>query len=101
MIQTLKASDVRSNWSQLLNKVFRGETEVVVEKSGIPVAAIVSAQEYQKLQQIKQQREKDFAVISKIRTAFKDQSPEQIQKNIDQAITDVRSERKHQRTHSK
>ena len=101
MTQTMKASEARQQWSKVLNKVFKGQTRVVVEKSGIPVAAIVSAQEYQKLQQIKQQREKDFAVISKIRTAFKDQSPEQIQKNIDQAITDVRSERKHQRTHSK
>ena len=45
MIQTLKASDVRSNLSQLINKVFSGETEIVIEKSGIPVAAIVSTQD--------------------------------------------------------
>ena len=90
----MKASDVRSNWSQLLNKVFRGETEVLVEKSGIPVAAIVSAQDYQKLQQIKQRRERDFAIIDKIRAAFKDQSPEQIYKGVEQSIAEVRAENK-------
>src|SRR5258708_25058182 len=98
MTQTLKASDVRSNWSQLLNKVFRGETEVLVEKSGIPIAAIVSAQDYQNLQQIKQQREEDFVVINKIRTAFKDQSSEQIEANVSQAIAQVRKENKQKTT---
>lgn len=94
MTQTLKASDVRSNWSQLLNKVFRGETEVIVEKSGIPIAAIVSTQDYQKLRQIKQQREKDFAVLDRMRIAFKDQSSAQIQANVKQAIAEVRRENK-------
>ncbi len=94
MTQTLKASDVRSNWSQLLNKVFRGETEVLVEKSGIPVAAIVSAQEYQKLQQIKQRREKDLTLVNDIRASFADQTPEQITKGIKRSIEEVRSERK-------
>lgn len=94
MTQTLNASDVRSNWSQLLNKVFRGETEVLVEKSGIPVAAIVSTQDYQKLQHIKQRRKKDFAVINDIRTAFRNQTPEQIIKGVETSIAQVRAEQK-------
>lgn len=94
MTQTLKASDVRSNWSQLLNQVFRGETEIVVEKSGIPVAAIVSAQDYQKLQQIKQARERDFAVINKMRAAFKGIPDEVIEKEVNKAVTEVRKERR-------
>ena len=39
MTQTLKASEARAQWSQLLNKVFRRQARVIVEKSGIPVAA--------------------------------------------------------------
>ena len=94
MTQTLKASDVRSNWSQLLNQVFRGETEVVVEKSGIPVAAIISAQDYQKFQQIKQARERDFGVINRMRAAFSDQSDEEIEKQVNKAVLQVRKEYK-------
>lgn len=94
MTQTLKASDVRANWSQLLNKVFRGETEVLVEKSGIPVAAIVSAQDYQKLQQIKKQHVKDFALLDQIRSTFADQTSEQIQKGVEESIAEVRKKRK-------
>lgn len=94
MLQTLKASDVRSNWSQLLSKVFRGETEILVEKSGIPVVAIVSTQDYLKLKEIKLRREKDFAVISQIRTMFADQTPEQINKGVIRSIAKVRKEHK-------
>lgn len=101
MTQTLKASDVRSNWSQLLNQVFRGKTEVIVEKSGIPVAAIVSAQEYQKLQQIKQARERDFVVIDRMRAAFRDQTDEEIEKNVSKAVREVRKERSLRATTSK
>ena len=41
MTQVMKASEARAQWSQLLNKVFRSQTRVVVEKSGIPVAAVI------------------------------------------------------------
>ena len=30
MTQTMKSSDARQQWSQLLNKVFRKETRVIV-----------------------------------------------------------------------
>ena len=93
MTQTLKASDVRSNWSQLINQVFRGETEVVVEKSGIPVAAIVSAQDFQKLQKIRRQRLKDFTLLDSMRSAFKDQSSEQIETAVTQSISRVRNKK--------
>ena len=45
MTKTIKASVARQQFSQLLNDVFRGKIRVVVEKSGIPVAAIISANE--------------------------------------------------------
>jgi prevent-host-death family protein len=46
MTKTIKASVARQQFSQLLNDVFRKESRVVVEKSGIPVAAIISASDF-------------------------------------------------------
>jgi prevent-host-death family protein len=92
MTQTLNASNVRSNWSQILNDVFRGQKEVLVEKSGIPVAALVSAQDYKTLQQIRKQRQKDFDLIAQMRANFKDQTPEEIQSKTAKAIKQVRKE---------
>ena len=41
------ATEVRNHLGSLLNRVFRGEEHLVVEKSGIPVAAIISMQDYE------------------------------------------------------
>ncbi len=54
MTQTINASDARQHWSELLNKVFRKETRVIIEKSGIPVAAIISAEDLERLNRFEQ-----------------------------------------------
>ncbi len=46
--EIIKASEARQQWSQILNRVFRGETRVLVEKSGIPGAAIISADDLER-----------------------------------------------------
>ena len=38
--EVVKASQARQHLSEILNKVHRGNVRVLVEKSGIPVAAI-------------------------------------------------------------
>jgi prevent-host-death family protein len=43
VIETINASAARQHWSELLNRVFKGETRVLVEKSGNRVAAVISA----------------------------------------------------------
>ena len=56
MTQTRKASQVRQEWSKLLNTVFRGKTRVVVEKSGIPVGAVIAAEDLERLKEFGGQR---------------------------------------------
>ena len=88
----MKASEVRAQWSQLLNKVFRDKTRVVVEKSGIPVAAVISAEDLQRFTQMEEQREKRFKALDKMRDAFKNVSPEEIDREVKKAISQVRAE---------
>ena len=92
MTQVMKASDVRAQWSQLLNKVFRNQTRVVVEKSGIPVAAVISAEDLQRFTQMEEQREKRFKALDKMREAFKDVPSEEIDREVKRAISQVRAE---------
>ncbi len=94
MTQTLKASDVRSNWSQLLNQVFVDQTRIIVEKSGIPVAAVISAQDLARLTQLEEQRKEGFKALDSIREAFKDISPEKIEQEVANALKQVRTENK-------
>ena len=92
MTQVMKASEVRAQWSQLLNKVFRSKTRVVVEKSGIPVAAVISAEDLQRFTQMEEQRGKRFKALDKMRDAFKNVAPEEIDREVKRAISQVRAE---------
>lgn len=88
--QTMKASDARQNSSRVLNEVFRGKTRVLVEKSGIPVAGIVSARDLERLRQLEEQRERDFAVIDEIREAFKDSPDDETEREVENAVASAR-----------
>lgn len=92
MTQVMKSSEVRAQWSQLLNKVFRSKTRVVVEKSGIPVAAVISAEDLQRFTQMEEQRKERFKVLDKMREAFKDVPPDEIDREVKKAISQVRAE---------
>jgi prevent-host-death family protein len=92
MTKTIKASEARQHFSQLLNEVFRRESRVVVEKSGIPVAAIISAQDFKRLARLEAERNRDFAILDEMREAFKDVPAEEIEREVARAINQVRKE---------
>jgi prevent-host-death family protein len=92
MTKTIKASDTRQQFSKLLNEVFRGEKRVVVEKSGIPVAAIVSPQDFKLLARLEQERAEQFKILDEIGAAFQDVPPEEIEREVNRAIAQVRRE---------
>lgn len=94
MTQVMKASDVRAKWSQLLNKVFRSKTRVVVEKSGIPVAAVISLEDLQRFTQMEEQRARRFEVLDRIGEAFKDVPEKEIDREVKRAISEVRAEKR-------
>ena len=86
MTQTMKISDVKNTLSSLVNKVYRKETRVLVEKSGIPVAAIISADDLKRFAQLEREQEERFAVIDRAREAFKDVPAEEIEAETDRII---------------
>jgi prevent-host-death family protein len=92
MTKTIKASVARQQFSKVLNEVFRGDNRVLVEKSGIPVAAIISAADLQLLARLEAERNKDFAILDEMREAFKDVPPEEIEREVARAISQVRAE---------
>jgi prevent-host-death family protein len=96
--QTMKLTDARQNFSQVLNKVFRGKTRVLVEKSGIPVAGIVSARDLERLNQLDEQRQADFAVLDEIAEVFRGVPAEEIDREVSLALAaarkEIRAERK-------
>ena len=94
MTEIMKASAARQQWSQVLNKVFRNQTRVIVEKSGIPVAAVISAVDLQRFTQLEEQRKERFKALDRMREAFKDVPIEVVEREINKAITQVRAEKR-------
>ncbi len=91
MTQTMKISDVKNALSSVVNKVYRNETRVLVEKSGIPVAAIISADDLKRFAQLEREREQRFAVIDRAREAFAGVPAEEIEAETDRIIARNRS----------
>ncbi|MCL5074519.1 MAG: type II toxin-antitoxin system Phd/YefM family antitoxin [Chloroflexi bacterium] len=52
MQKVIPATEVRNKLGRLLNRVYRSEEHLVVEKLGIPVAAIISMKDYEQYRRL-------------------------------------------------
>ena len=98
MKKTVKASEARQQLPQLLNTVYRGDTRVLVERSGIPVAAIVSARDLEELTRLDQQRAEFDRALARMQEAFKDVPPEEIEQETNRIVAEVRAQLRDERT---
>jgi prevent-host-death family protein len=92
--ETMKISDVKAMLSRLVNAVYRREKRVLIEKAGIPVAALISAQDLERLARADEEDREAWAVLESMRAPFKDVSSEEIEREAAKAIAEVRAERR-------
>ena len=90
--ETVDATDAKRQFDGLLDKVDRQEVRILVEKSGVPVAAIVSADDLRRLDRLDEERAERFKVIDTLRAAFEDVPPEEIDREADRAVATIRAE---------
>jgi prevent-host-death family protein len=88
--RTINATAARQQFSELVNQVFRREQRVLIEKSGIPVAALISADDLEKLARLEAERERDFAVLDEVARAFEDVPSEELEREVLRAVASVR-----------
>jgi prevent-host-death family protein len=98
MTQTIEASDARQRWSDLLNQISRKETRVIVEQSGVPVAAVISTDDLARLDHYDRERAARFKVLDDIGAAFHDTTPEEIEREVSRALAEVRAETRQERS---
>jgi prevent-host-death family protein len=91
-VKKVQASEARQRLPDLLNRVYQGKTRIVVERSGIPVAAIVSVDELQQLESFDQQRDELWAVMQRMSEAFKDVPPDELEREVSRAVAQARKE---------
>ena len=94
MTQIMKASEAREQFSQLLNRVFRRETRVLVEKSGIPVAAIISPDDLERLNLIDEERAERFNALDESWKAFEGVPLEDVEEEVTKAVASARKKQR-------
>ena len=77
--------------------MYRGQGRVVIERSGIPVAAIVSPQDLAALNRLDEQRAELADVLAEMREAFKDVPQEEIEEETNKAVAEVRAQMRAER----
>lgn len=90
--ETLNTTDARRDFSQLLNQVYRREKRIIVEKSGIPVAAIVSIADLKRIQQIEERQRRNLALLDRVQAAFADVPPEEHEREVAKAVAEAWAE---------
>jgi prevent-host-death family protein len=89
MTKRISAREARNRFSDLIGSVHYAGEEVIVERSGRPMAAVIPVEVYERL--VAERRDR-FEVIDRIRSRLPDVSLEQIEKDVTEAMGKIRSE---------
>jgi prevent-host-death family protein len=99
-LETMNVSEARKQFSETLDRVHRREARVVVEKSGIPVGAIVSMDDLEQLKRIDRNRTQLLEAMTNIARHFEDVPEAELEREVEKAIAEVKAERRGQRESS-
>lgn len=89
--QTMNTAAAGAAFNELVKKVSEHETRVLVEEKGKAVAAIVSAEDLQRLTQLDAEWEDDWRVIDELHDRNRDKDPVEVERDVAAAITAVRA----------
>jgi prevent-host-death family protein len=98
--ETMSVSESRKQYSELLNRVYRDQEQVIIEKNGIPVAAIVPISTMKDAESRASRRADLQAALEATRAEFRDIPPEEIEAEIAKAISDVEKSRRERPMHN-
>ena len=87
MAMRISAQEARAKFSEILGRVQFGKETVIVEKQRKPVAAVIDIDLYERWMA---EREGHFEVFDEARSKNRDKSPEEVEKDIREAVSGVR-----------
>ena len=89
--RTMKISDVKARLSSLVNEVYRKETRVLVEKAGIPVAALVSIEDLERLTRLGGEWAAGTRALQEFSAAFQDVPTAELEARVARIIAEGRA----------
>lgn len=85
--KVIPAVEARVHLGEIMKRSFKKGERFIVEKTGIPMIAILSADEYIRFIQ---EREEQFKIFDKIRSKVPDVPVKEVEKDVTKAIQAVR-----------
>jgi prevent-host-death family protein len=95
--ETMAASAVRNHFAEAINKVAKDETRIIVEKNGVPVAAIVPIADLKRIKKADIDRAEAWKLLNEVRSKFQGVSNEELEREALKAVAEVRAEMKAER----
>ena len=88
MTRHVSAREARNRFADIMGSVRYGGEEIIVERSGRPMAAVIPVDTYERL--IVERRTR-FEVLDQIRSHLPDVASDEIEKDVAQAIDELRT----------
>lgn len=92
--ETMSVSESRKQYSEILNRVFRDDERVVIEKNGIPIAAIVPMSVVHSVEEKEQRRANLLQAWRNAQQGFVGVDEEEAEREIAEALDEIKQERK-------
>jgi len=89
--KTIPALEARTQLGQIMKQVQGGRVRVLVEKSGVPMVGIISAEEFRR---VIVEREARFEVVDRIRRRLPSVTDTEVQRDVREALNRVRRRRR-------
>jgi len=89
--KTIPALEARTQLGQIMKEVQGGRVRVLVEKSGVPMVGIISAEEFRR---VVVEREARFEVVDRIRRRLPSVTDTEVQRDVRAALRQVRRRRR-------
>lgn len=90
-IKTVPALRARTRLGEIMKEVQSGRVRVLVEKSGVPMVGIISAEEFQRTIA---EREARFEVVNRIRSRMPSVPDTEVERDVVEALRRVRRRRR-------
>ena len=89
MAERIGARAARNHFADLLGRVYYGKQEIIIERSGKPVVAVIPVEMYE---QLVAEREARFQILDSIRERLPDVSEEEVMSDVAEAVRAVRAD---------
>ena len=96
--RTADVSEAGDLVKSLLGDVAQGQVRLVVQQDGKDVVALVSAYDLERLEMLDRRAAEGWKAIQEIQARFSHMDPEEVERDIAEAIAEVRAEERAKRS---